>query len=133
MLLILLGVVIYSLSEAWQTSKAWAFNSCLYSVGQVVSDLPLSEVRSVTSLSPEWKTLSDSEVERLLSKVRPYDCGGKGEPLSDPWGSRLGVALRQIDPTGRFEVRVWSNGRDRIVGTRDDIVVPSDERVLKGK
>ena len=73
--------------------------------------------------------MSEEEVNSLTSDVRGYDCGKNNNQNLDIWNRKINIALRK--PTDKIEIILWSNGRDGILGTNDDLVIPYGQTVPK--
>jgi hypothetical protein len=101
------------------------YHSCVASISSEIQKLNATE--DLAANSKDWKILSEEEVDSLMSQVHGYDCGGVENQTLDLWNNKLNIALRK--PKDRIEVFVWSNGRDEMSGTNDDLVIPWGEKV----
>ncbi len=76
----------------------------------------------------DWKTLSDAEFELVMRDVRGGDCNNLDDPKLDAQGNRINIAVRRLQNDGSPSMMIWSNGRDEISGTDDDVFVPFGPR-----
>lgn len=112
------------LFNVWQYFDESGYVSCLYSVAGEIE--MLDKTKSLSAKSSDWKILSEEEVIALMSQIHGYDCGKTSNQTLDMWSHRINIALRR--PNRRLEISVWSNGRDNISGTNDDLVFPYGEK-----
>ncbi len=118
---------------AWSKAQDSAVLSCVASLHQAIVDSSRKESATPLEVALEWKVLSADESHRLIlstTRGRSFDCGerdSQGLPV-DPWGNQFRVAVRQSAESDKLEFRLWSNGRDEIPGTADDLVSPYGER-----
>ena len=110
----------YLAYEIWRSMEDGGYLSCLSSIAGEIE--MLDRTKSLTEQSNEWKILNEEEVDVLMSQIRGYDCGKYQNQTLDSWGRKINIALRK--PSNRIEIFVWSNGRDGVSGTKDDLVIP---------
>jgi len=111
--------------NTWQESEEAAYESC---IGSVFSEIHKSEAtKDLIIENKDWKILSEKEINSLMAKVHGGDCGKYNNQTLDIWKRKINIALRK--PADRVEVIIWSNGRDGISGTKDDLVIPYGEKV----
>ena len=108
----------------WENMTEAGYHSCVASIASKIHKLNSVEVLAANN--KEWKILSESDVNFLMSQVQGYDCGGVDNQTFDPWSNRINIALKTTDIV---EIIVWSNGVDEISGTDDDLVIPYGEKV----
>jgi hypothetical protein len=117
--------LIYFGYNIWQEAEDSAYQSCIASV---YSEIYKTEAtKDLTIENKDWKILSQEEVNSLMSKVHGGDCGKYNNQTLDIWNRKINIALKK--PTDRIEIIIWSNGRDGISGTEDDLVIPYGEKV----
>jgi len=80
-------------------------------------------------VSDDWKILSESETTFSMQNIRGSDCGGFNNPILDLWNHRINIALRKS--SSYPQIIIWSNGKDNISGTNDDLVIPYGQTVPK--
>jgi len=78
-----------------------------------------------------WKILDDAQLDLVMSAVKPGDCNPNSDPKFDYWGNRIHVALRKESKDRWPPIIVWSDGRDGISNTEDDIVMPYGQAIPK--
>lgn len=135
-LLITIGVIAFASIPAWEVwrgAQDTAVGSCAASLHRSINELEgLGSI--ITEVGSEWRVLTEDESVRLMlaaSRSGSMDCGERepsGLPL-DEWGNRFKVAFRRSTRGDRLEFRIWSDGRDGISRTSDDIVSPYDVQV----
>ena len=121
--IILFGIA-YFVYYQWRLMEENAYLSCISSIAGVIQKLDAA--KELAGNNRNWKILSGGEVDLLLSQVHGYDCSVDNQTL-DLWNNKLNIALRK--PENVVEILVWSNGRDEISGTEDDLVIPYSEKV----
>lgn len=84
--------------------------------------------QDLTETAYEWKTLSDAEFDLVMQDVRGGDCGNYDDPKLDAQGNRINIAVRRAQNDGSPTLMIWSNGRDEISGTDDDVFMPFGPR-----
>ena len=122
-LIILCGFV-YFVYYQWQLMEKNGYLSCISSIAGAVQKSDAA--KELAGNNKNWKILNEDEVNLLLSQVHGYDCSVDNQTL-DLWNNKLNIALRK--PKDRVEIFVWSNGKDEISGTEDDLVIPYGEKV----
>ena len=92
------------------------------------------KTNTLTTADANWRVVTEAEYDRCVRQFLDagfIDTGGKrpakSETLRDRWGNRLHIAIRK-NHEGTFEYIVWSNGKDGVSGTADDIISPSDAK-----
>jgi hypothetical protein len=64
-----------------------------------------------------------------MQNVRGGDCAGFDDPKLDLQENRINIAIRK-EEQGRWPpIVVWSNGRDGISRTSDDVVMPFGQEI----
>ena len=121
--IILCGIV-YFVYYQWRLMDENAYYSCISSIASEIQKS--NAAKDLAANIKDWKILSEAEVNLLLSQVHGYDCSVDNQTL-DLWNNKLNIALRK--PKDRVETFVWSNGKDGISGTNDDLVVPYGEKI----
>jgi len=117
--------LVYFGYNTWQESEEAAYESC---IGSAFSEIHKSEAtKDLIIENKDWKILSEKEINSLMAKVHGGDCGKYNNQTLDIWKRKINIALRK--PADRVEVIIWSNGRDGISGTKDDLVIPYGEKV----
>jgi hypothetical protein len=112
--------------QTWQKANESAYLSCLGSVGEGIRT---SEAKNKFELSSDWKILDKEETNFLMSKIQGGDCSNYDNPVLDLWNHRINIALRKS--TIYPEIVIWSNGRDGISRTNDDLVMPYGQPIPK--
>lgn len=130
----LLILVLTSACHTWQQAQGTAEHSCLASIHKSIASLAQTEPIFITEVNSQWRALNDSELQQItsaISKLNSLDCGQKNPDnfLIDKWSKPLTIVVRRIpnEPLAtskNLEFMVWSNGRDGVAGTADDIVSP---------
>jgi len=119
--------LIYFGYNTWEQSEKAAYESC---IGSVTNEIQKSEfAKNLFPVSDDWKILSESETTFLMENVRGSDCGGFNNPVLDLWNHRINIALRKSPSYP--QIIIWSNGKDSISGTDDDLVTPFGQKVPK--
>jgi hypothetical protein len=119
--------LIYFGYNTWQKSEEAAYESC---IGSLTNEIQKSEsAKNLFPASDDWKILSESETTFLMQNVRGSDCGRFNNPILDLWNHRINIALRKS--SNYPQIIIWSNGKDNISGTDDDLVVPYKQAVPK--
>lgn len=119
------GFLVY---RGWQTMETNGYMSCLASVQSVMDQgLQSQSVNTeiIWNMLPEdesWTLLRGTEVDPIVQRLAPYDCGKSPDPSLDIWGNKIVIGLRRSAKT--VESRAWSVGPDGIERTKDDIVMP---------
>ncbi len=121
----LLFSVAYFAYGFWRNVVEGDYLSCLGSVSNEIQTLEAT--KDLTSKNNNWKILNDDEVNFLMQKVRGGDCGGFDNPILDIWNHRINIALRKS--TEYPDMIIWSNGRDNVSGTEDDLIMPYGKKV----
>ena len=127
-----IGIIAWT---GWRQMEDAGYESCIHSVmdhlhRDLVNDRIEPKGYALTlPLDGRWKVLTVTESKAMLSQTRGSDCGGTSDITKDLWGRDSNVALRRT--TERIEVVVWSNGRDGVSGTSDDIVAPHGHDIPK--
>ncbi len=99
-------------------------------IGSVTGEIQkLDDTKVLIPKDSNWKILSADETNLLMQKVRGGDCSNFDKPVLDLWNHRINIALRK--PPNNPEIIIWSNGKDNISGTDDDLVVPYKVKVPK--
>ncbi len=84
--------------------------------------------QDIANTVDDWKVLTDAEFDLVMQDVRGDDCKNFDDPKLDAQNNRINIAVRKAN-AGRYPAMIiWSNGRDEISGTDDDVVVPFDHR-----
>ncbi len=113
--------------NTWQEAEESAYLSCL---GSVNNEIQKSEfARSLFPTSDDWKILSESKLTFLMQNVRGSDCGRFNNPILDLWNHKINIALR--NSSSYPQIIIWSNGKDNVSGTDDDLVIPYGQAVPK--
>jgi len=73
--------------------------------------------------------LGESEITFSMQNVRGTNCGGFNNPALDLWNHRINIALGKSSKYP--QMIIWSNGKDNISGTDDDLIVPYGQKVPK--
>jgi hypothetical protein len=120
---IFLGVS-YVVYKGWRQLEDNGYLSCLASIQNEIHKSDF--VKDLVSSDGQWKILTAEQVDLLMSKIQPYDCGKYKNPAIDLWGNRIQVALRK--PADKIEIFVWSKGHNGISSTEDDLVIPWGEK-----
>lgn len=142
-LLLLVAIVVLCFAalagwRIWKSAEDGAVLSCLSSAGAAINSLPASEI-GINVEGGDWKVLNGAESDQLIraamEKQGISDCSHReadGLPV-DPWGNHFHIALRRRTDVktdeSPFEFRLWSAGRDEVVGTTDDLVIPYGETI----
>ena len=122
---ILCGIVFF-VYHSFREMKDEGYRSCIASIASEIEKS--NTTKDLAPNSRDWKILSEEQVNSLMSQIHARnDCGGVENQTLDLWNNKLNIALRK--PKDRIEVFVWSNGRDEISGTDDDLVIPYGEKV----
>ena len=87
----------------------------------------MGATKDLTSKNNNWKILNEDEVNSLMQQVHGRNCVRSDNPSLDSWNHRLNIALRK--PKDFQDIIIWTNGRDGISGTEDDLVMPYGEKV----
>ena len=113
--------------DVWRKSEESAYKSCIYSVASAIQN---SEARKNLFLdNSNWKILNDEETDFLMSQIQGGDCSRFDNPTLDLWNHRINIALR--NSISYPEIVIWSNGRDGISRTDDDLVIPYKQSIPK--
>ncbi len=119
--------LVYFGYNTWQEAEESAYQSC---IGSVTNEIQKSEfAKNLFPVSGDWKILSENETISLMQNVRGSDCGRFNNPILDLWNHRINIALRKS--SSYPQIIIWSNGKDNISGTNDDLVTPFGQKVPK--
>ncbi len=111
----------------WRGAEDSAYMSCLGSVANEIQKL--DDTKALIPKDSNWKILSADETNLLMQKVHGGDCSNFDNPVLDLWNHRINIALRKS--SNYPEIIIWSNGKDNISGTDDDLVMPYGVKVPK--
>jgi len=92
-----------------------AEHSCLGSIHTEISKTGYIQEVSASGVS---RNLSREETAHVLSQIRPGDCD---KTNFDPAQIHISINDEGGDTNG---VRIWTDGRDGLSGTNDDLVMP---------
>ena len=149
--LLLIGVAAIATSLAavgylaLQKDTEATVHSCVVSIFSSILKDQITESEVGVMGNYDWYVLNAAEVDPIISRRHPGDCGGQkwsnwgerarkpGESLLDAWGERFQIAVRRNPLKAKslpndWEFMVWSKGPDRISRTTDDIIVPHEEK-----
>lgn len=123
----LLGIIGYGIFISWRSMKESGYQSCLASMmGPIVMQKALDKTEEQ---SDSWRILGDEELEQVMSSVRPTDCAPSDDRKLDIWNNKIHIALRKNNKGNWPHIMIWSNGRDGIENTSDDLIVPYGEKI----
>lgn len=123
----LLGSIGYGIIVGWRSMKETAYESCLASMmGPILRQKALDKT---DEQSEAWRILDDAELDLLMSRTRPTDCGGVNDLKLDRWNNKIHIALRKNNNENWPPIVIWSNGRDGIENTSDDIIAPYGQKI----
>lgn len=117
----------YFAYEVWKSAEEGAYLSCISSAANKIQKS--DEGKNLAEQNQDWKILSQNETDSLMSKIHGGDCGKYPNQTLDVWNQKINIALRK--PENNVYVMVWSNGRDGISGTEDDLVIPWGDKAPK--
>lgn len=123
----LLSGAAYFAYEVWKSTEETAYLSCIASVATKIQKS--DEGKNLAEQNQDWKILNANETDLLMSKIQGGDCGKYPNQTLDIWNRKINIALRK--PENNVNVMVWSNGRDGISGTEDDLVIPWGDKAPK--
>lgn len=104
----------------------------MVSIHQGLLSLKDVESKLPADIGPEWRALSATESDCLISEASrsgSFDCREReagGLPL-DSWENHFQCAVRRSTKDNKLEFMVWSNGSDSVAGTPDDYVSPEGQ------
>lgn len=117
------------LLQGWRSMQEAAYMSCLSSLTDAVRKQEAAQ--AVANRSDRWTILSTDEVDTVTQNVRGGHCTDSMDPKRDLQGNRINIALRRESKENWPPIIIWSNGRDGISGTADDIVMPYGQTIPK--
>jgi hypothetical protein len=118
--------LVYFGYNTWQESEKAAYESCIASITGEIQKL--ESAKNLFPTNNDWKILSESEITLLMQNIRGTDCGGFNNPALDLWNHRINIALKSSNYP---QIIIWSNGKDNISGTDDDLIIPYGQKVPK--
>jgi len=125
-ILIFCGFIFWAYN-IWRVAEDAAYMSCISSITNEIQKL--DDTKVLIPKDSNWKILSADETNFLMQKVRGGDCSNFDNLILDLRNHRINIALRK--PPNYPEIIIWSNGKDNISGTDDDLVVPYRVKVPK--
>lgn len=123
----MLAIAVWIAVLGWRAIEKAGYDACLSSLTVAISQN--EDAIKLMAESADWRILSESEVHLVIRNLRPGDCGRIADPEFDMMGRRIHVALRRPSEEKRLTIILWSNGRDGIEGTADDVIMPYGEKI----
>lgn len=127
--LFLVGCGVAVIYKIWQLNAEEAYKSCIASLTDVI--WRQKETRDLADQHADWHFLTDEEVDLVMQNVQGTDCARSDNPIVDLQGNRINIALRKEEENRWPPIIIWSNGRDGVSGTVDDVVMPYGHSVPK--
>lgn len=128
-LLLIGGCGVYGVYKLWEPNAEAVYQSCIASLTDAI--WRQTATRELASHHVDWHFLTSEEVDQVMKNVSGTDCGGSHEPILDLQGNRINIALRKHANDRWPPIIIWSNGRDGVSGTPDDIVMPYGQSIPK--
>lgn len=122
-----LGCVAFALHFAWRAMAETAYESCVASLTDAI--VRQDAAIRIQEQHETWKMLDDTEVDSVMSGIKPGDCARAEDPKLDLWHNKIHIALRRASKENWPSIIVWSDGRDGIPGTADDIIMPFGQEI----
>ena len=124
---VVLSCLIYGAFAAWWEMNETAYWSCIASLtDKIEGQTAAAEIQAGNF---DWKLLDDDEFDRVMSGVKGDDCGRFDDPKLDLQQKKIHIALRKKVEGRMPSIIIWSDGRDGISGTVDDVVMPYGEKI----
>ncbi len=127
--LLLVGCGVFGIYKIWQLNAEGAYQSCIASLTDVI--WRQKQTRELADQHADWHFLTNEEVDFVMQNVQGTDCARSDNPILDLQGNRINIALRKEAKDRWPPIIIWSNGRDGISGTPDDIVMPYGQSIPK--
>jgi hypothetical protein len=122
----IVSTIVYFGVTIWRSTRDTAYLSCVSSL----TDKVLSQEKAQLWMAEnkDWKILSEEEIDLLMANVKGSDCSGIGDTRYDFWNKRINIALRTRTDKD-FGIVIWSDGRDGLPATGDELVAPYGHEV----
>lgn len=122
-----LGCIIYGAYYFWRQMNETGYMSCIAALTDTISGQDAA--KEIQARNIDWKILDDSEFDLVMSSVKGNDCKGIADPKLDLQQQKIHIALRK-KVEGRWpSIIIWSDGRDGVSNTDDDIVMPYGQKI----
>lgn len=119
LVLLFLSGVAYLIFAGYRSVKEGGDLSCISSsagaTGRAVADHRIE-------LNEKSRELTGDEIKIILDEYKPGDCSRTEPTLKD-----IHIAIGEVNKVSKSPIRVWTNGRDGVSGTSDDLVIPWEE------